>query len=143
MRARVVPTRREKEPSEQETDRNVEPDEDTGRVGEPGSEESRHGDDEEHDQEAYQAVLLAIGVVAVGKERVRRPDPPDRNELEGEDEGVPRVEVAVVNVRQVMGDHADARDEHEVEEQFQPRSVAPLCQVHRLHRGSIVLAEPL
>jgi hypothetical protein len=60
----------------------------------------RDHDQQEHDQQGRQPVLAAVGVEAIGVDRVARPDPPQRQEQQHELQHLLRRDVAAVRLAQ-------------------------------------------
>ncbi len=69
----------------------------------------RDHDQQEHDQQGRQPVLAAVGVEAIGVDRVARPDPPQRQEHQHEVQELLRRDVAVVRFAQDLAGVAAGR----------------------------------
>ena len=67
-----------------------------------------------------------------------RPDPPHGHEGDGEERQLRRLQVAVVQVSQLVSDNADGGDEDQVEEELEPGRVAMLVEV--LHDAAPTVA---
>ena len=90
-------------------------------------------------------MLAAVGVEAIGVDRVARPDPPQRQEHQHEVQELLRRDVAVVRLAQDLAGVVQGDDDNQVEEQLQPGRAPVRVEISQVLHGAIVClrARPL